>query len=217
MKIRCLQRDGIAPGQRARYVIRWVSAILIGCWLVSHGAPDALSQSENTAEYSVKLAVLYNFTQFVEWPAETFRDANAPLMVCVVGEDPFGADLERELRTRTAGSHRLEMTRVKQGSDLRACHIVFVTAAQKKRTPTILASLGGADTLTVGETKEFTEHGGIISFTIEKNKLRFEINLDAARRTRLKISSKLLALSRIVQSPSPPSASGWSASAHQVM
>jgi len=154
-------------------------------------------------EYPVKLAFLYNFTKFVEWPAASFRDANAPLSICIVGDDPFSTDLEGELRTRKVGGHPVEVKRLKPTDTLSACQIVFVPATAKNQVARIVKSLKGASTLTVGESEGFALLGGIINLTVEENKLRFEINLLAAERAKLKISSKLLSLAKIVKEPEP--------------
>ena len=187
-------------------MIRYLSALSIA-WIFCAAASSGLSQSADNAEYPLKLALLYKFAQFVEWPPDAFPSARSPLVVCVVGEDPFQADLAQELRTRSVGGHRVELTTIKRTSDLRACRLVFITAAEKKHIPAIVANARAANALTVGETKGFAQGGGIISFTIEANKLSFEINIDAARQSRLKISSKLLALAKIVQNESSSSAS----------
>jgi hypothetical protein len=196
--------SGMHPG--GWRLIRRLSAVSI-TWILFIAALPGLSQSVDNAEYPLKLALLYKFAQFVEWPPDAFPNARSPLVVCVVGEDPFQADLKEELRTRSVGSHRVEVAMVKRASDLRACHVVFITAAEKKYARAIVASARAADALTVGETKGFAQDGGIIRFTIDANKLSFEINLDAARQSRLKISSKLLALAKIVQNESSSSAS----------
>jgi len=192
------------PARGGRGFTRQACCFFIAGWLLLNAPPGARSQSEDTAEYPVKLAFLYNFTQFVEWPADAFQDASAPLAICIVGDDPFRADLERELRRRSVGSHPIDLKRVKSSDDLRACHMVFVTASEKKKAASIVASLKGSNTLTVGETKGFAESGGIINLTVEENRLQIEINIDVARQTRLAISSRLLNLAKIVQSASSP-------------
>jgi len=159
----------------------------------------ASGQSEESNEYRVKLAFLFNFARFVEWPADTFRDSGSPLTICVAGDNPFQGEIEESLRGRTAGGHPLAVRVLRANEDPHDCQMIFVRATEKKVTPRILASSKGSSTLTVGEVKGFAERGGIINLTREENQLRFEINIDAAAQTRLKISSKLLALARIVK------------------
>ncbi|MGA2076451.1 MAG: YfiR family protein, partial [Terriglobia bacterium] len=150
------------------------------------------------SEYRVKLAFLYNFAQFVEWPADAFRDPAAPLTICVAGQDPFEGEIGQGLRGRTAGGHLVEIRKLKRDENPRGCHMIFVRAGDRKLAGRLLADLRGSSTLTVGETKGFADLGGVINLVVEENKLRFEINLGAARQTRLKLSSKLLALAKIV-------------------
>lgn len=181
--------------------IRRASFFIIACWLFLNASPNAQSQNEETVEYPVKLACLYNLTKFVEWPPGSYRDAGAPLAICIVGDDPFSADLEEELRTRTVGGHPVAIKTLGTNDTLSTCHIVFVPVAEKNQAARIVRRLKGSSTLTVGETEGFAAQGGIINLTVEENRLRFEINLLAAERARLKISSKLLSLARIVKEP----------------
>lgn len=179
--------------------IRQVSLLLIACGLFFNAATEVRSQDDERMEYPVKLAFLYNFTKFVEWPPDSYRDASAPLRICVAGNDPFSDDLIRELQTRTVGGRRVEIKTLKSSDNLKRCHLVFVPATEKKRAAGIVAGLNGSSALTVGESAGFTGLGGMINFTVEDNKVHFEVNIDAAERARLKISSKLLILARIVK------------------
>jgi YfiR/HmsC-like len=172
---------------------------LVLCYLLG-GLPAGLwAQGEDDAEYKIKLAFLYNFTQFIQWPPDAFQDANAPLMVCVAGTDPFHSEIEQELRGRLVGGHPIEIRKFRSNDQPAACHIIFIPAAEKKLAEKLVPAAKGSSTLTVGEIKGFADMGGVINLTVEQNKLRFEINLEAAMQTRLKISSKLLALAKIVK------------------
>jgi hypothetical protein len=162
-------------------------------------SPKALSQNEVGVEYSVKLGFLYNFTKFVEWPPDSFRDPGAPLAICIVGHDPFRQDLEAELRTRKVGDHPVEVRTQTPNDKLSVCQIVFVPVTEKNQADRILRGLQGSRTLTVGETEGFAVLGGIINLTVEGNNVHFEINRLAADRAGLKISSKLLNMAKIVK------------------
>ncbi len=151
-----------------------------------------------SAEYPLKLAFLYNFAKFVEWPSDSFRSPGAPLAICIVGHDPFRLDIENELRTRLAGGHPVEFLALKPTDKLNACHIVFIPVTEKDQAARIVRSLKGSGALTVGESEGFAVKGGIINFTVEGGNVRFEINRLAADRAGLKISSKLLNLAKIV-------------------
>ena len=161
---------------------------IVVCWLFSNASPKALSLNGESVEYPVKLAFLYNFTKFVEWPADSYRDPGAPLAICIVGHDPFSPDIEDELRTRTVGGHPVEILTLKPTETLSACHMVFVPVTEKDQADRIVRSLKGSSTLTVGETEGFAAMGGIINLTVEGNEVHFEINRLAAERAHLKIS-----------------------------
>ena len=181
-----------------RFLRAFFLAIMAG-WLLWSASPKALSQNEESAEYPVKLAFLFNFTHFVEWPTDSFRDPGAPLVICIVGRDPFRQDLEAELRTRKVGDHSVEVRTQTPNDKLSVCHIVFVPVTEKNQADRILRGLQGSRTLTVGETEGFAVLGGIINLTVEDNKVHFEINRLAADRAGLKISSKRLSIAKIVK------------------
>jgi hypothetical protein len=163
-----------------------------------------MSQGDEDGEYAVKLAFLYNFTQFMQWPAETFRDPVSPFRLCVAGQDPFQAVAERSLGGRTVNGHPIEIRRLRPDDNPNACQLIFVRAGDKKQAEKIIAEVRRSSTVTVGEAEGFADWGGIINLTLDHNKLRFEINLDAATQTRLKISSKLLALAKVVKTERSP-------------
>jgi hypothetical protein len=202
----CLQKQNDGESGRSRHFRAWVdsrriqrvSFFIMACWIFSNASP-ALSVNEENAEYPVKLAFLYNFSKFVEWPPNSYRDPGAPLSICIVGEDPFSPELEIELRTRKVGGHPVEVRRLRQSDLLSACHIIFIPVTEKNQADRIVNGLKGSSTLIVGEIEGFALQGGIINFTVEDNRLHFEVNMLAAERAGLKISSKLLSLARLVK------------------
>ena len=171
---------------------------VIAVWVIASGAPTAYAESLLLREYQIKAAFLYNFVKFVEWPDEALPDPSAPIALCVLGEDPFGVALE-SINDKTVKGRQLMVKRFVGLQDLKVCHILFISPSEEKDLAQILASLKNSSILTVGETEGFTQFGGIISFTMESNKIRFEINEDAAGRAGLKISSKLLNLAKVVR------------------
>jgi hypothetical protein len=152
---------------------------------------------KGTSEYELKAAFLYNFAKFVEWPAGAFSEASAPIVVGVVGDDPFKGSLD-SVEGKSANGHQVSIRRLSASQDLRSCHVLFVSSSERKRLDQIVASLGDASVLTVGEMEGFATNGGMIRLTMEDSKVRFEINAGTARRARLKVSSKLLSLAKRV-------------------
>lgn len=172
---------------------------VVGCLLVlgllgiSLGGPV---QAQTSSEYQVKAAFLYNFAKFVDWPGDAFGHSNAPLVIGVIGDDPFGGALDQAINGKSIGGRSLAVRRLKWDQDPRSCHILFISSSEQKHLPQIIQSLRGASVLTVGDMGQFNQQGGIINFILEASKVRFEINSRGADQARLKISSKLLALAK---------------------
>jgi hypothetical protein len=192
---------GLVRGFIARIAsrgIRRVSSFIIVFWLFSNVFPKVLSASGESVEYSIKLAFLYNFGKFVEWPPDAYRSADSPMAICIVGREPFSPAVEGELATRTVGGHPVKVLTLKTTDKLTVCHMVFIPVTEKGQAEKIVRSLMGSSTLTIGETEGFTVMGGVINLTVDENKVQFEVNQLAARRSGLKISSKLLSLAKTV-------------------
>jgi hypothetical protein len=149
-------------------------------------------------EYKVKAAYLFNFLKFVEYPPESFADSLAPIVIGVVGEDPFGSALPQVVIGKTVQGRDLVIHVYRTGEDLRGAHILFIGASERKRLPAILSSLRGSSVLTVSDAAGFLEAGGMIQFLNENGRVRFAINVEATNRAKLKMSSKLLSLARLV-------------------
>jgi hypothetical protein len=160
----------------------------------------AAAAAPRSSEYTLKAAFLFNFTKFVDWPADTFADEKSPFNLCVLGgDDPFGGSLDEVVANETVNGRPIAVRRAAREADLRGCQMVFLSRAQRDRQPEVLAGLRGSPVLTVGETDRFLADGGLIRFFLEANRLvRFEVNLPAVERTPLKISSKLLRLAKVV-------------------
>ena len=176
-------------------------ACLIAGLLIGFGvraAATAAGSSVPDSERDVKAAFLYNFAKFVEWPPETFSDASSPLVLCVLGDEPLSASLQTTVKGETVDSRRFEVRQLRDPVGARACHVLFIGPAEKGRVPDLLAALPGTGVLTVGGGADFLDRGGMIRLFLEKNRVRFDINLEAAERSHLKLSSKLLRLARAV-------------------
>lgn len=155
--------------------------------------------STHPTEYQVKAAFLYNFAKFVEWPGDVLTDSNDPIKIGVIGDDPFGTDLDETIKGKTVKDRELVIERFHQIQELEFCHILFIGSPERKSLLRILERLKKFCILTVGETEEFTRYGGMIRFLIVENRVRFEINVEAIDQAGLKISSKILKLAKIYQ------------------
>lgn len=154
-------------------------------------------QAQAPSEYQVKAAFLFNFAKFVEWPAAAFRNGQSPITICVIGDDPFGPLIDETVKGQSFANRSFSVRRIKQIPRDDTCQIVFVGAAEQARTE-VGAAIRALPILTVGEDDTTSESSGIINFIIEEQKVRFDINLDAAERAGIKISSKLLKLAKRV-------------------
>lgn len=170
------------------------TAILVGVLAVA--APLATAEVPAATEYEVKAAFLYNFARFVEWPAVALPEAASPIVICILGDDPFGEHIELVTRAKRVNGHPLLVKRFPRTNDLTSCHILFICASEEARLAAVLAALDDLTVLTVGEAPSFTQVGGMIRFLLKDNKVRFEINAHAAERVGLHISSKLLKLAQ---------------------
>lgn len=168
--------------------------VLILC-LAATGSVRADSRAE---EYTVKAAFLFHFSQFVEWPEGTFKEPDSPLVYCTVGEDPFHGALDSTLSGKMAGAHLFQVRHLTRAQEAQGCSVVFIGDEERKQISATLNAVKGSPILTVGESEQFIQEGGMIGFCMEENKIRFNINLEAAERAHLKISSRLLTLSKTV-------------------
>jgi hypothetical protein len=162
------------------------------------GVPAQVSAQDALPEYQVKAAYLFNFLKFVEFPGESFADPLAPIIIGVVGEDPFGNALPQVVVGKTVQGRDLVIHVYRVGEDFRGAHILFISASEKKRLPLILASLRGWSVLTVADTPGFLDAGGMIQFLNENSRVRFAINVGATNQAKLKVSSKLLSLAKAI-------------------
>ena len=159
---------------------------------------STLMAQTTAKEYRIKAAFLFNFAHYVEWPPDTFKEANSPLNYCTVGDDPFEGALDESLNGKSVGTHPLRVQHLKAPENFQGCHIVFIGANENKRVTAILETLKQSPILIVGESNRFVQQGGTVGFLSEENTVRFEVNLDAAQRARLNISATLLSVAKTV-------------------
>jgi hypothetical protein len=185
------------PGISRPTVRRIVLFVVLICGMASPVSP-AWAQLSGTTGYEVKTAFLFNFARFIDWPASSFTSPQSPFTICVLGQDPFGKVLDDTLQGKKIGNRPFAVRRLKDRAEARHCQMVFVSSSESAHLAEIIESVQGANVLLVGEMPGFVASGGTIEFTLEDNHVRFAINTDAADRSGLKFSSKLLALAKIV-------------------
>ncbi|HZF11715.1 MAG TPA: YfiR family protein [Thermoanaerobaculia bacterium] len=186
----------------ARLTGRRPAALLLCGLLAAAAAVGAPPKSDPNVESALKAAVLFNFTKFIDWPADGFPDEKSPFNLCLLGDDPIGASLDAIVVNESWNGRPLAVRRLPRGADPHACQILFFGRTERERqaeNTEVLAGLRGANVLTVGESDRFLAEGGHIRFFLDANRVRFEVNLAAVERTRIKISSKLLRLAKLRQ------------------
>ena len=149
-----------------------------------------------TPEYAVKAAYLYNFAKFTEWPN---TEQPGSLTVCLYGKDPFGGFLDEAVRGKQAHGLPVLIRRLPAGDEhLDGCQVLFFSSTA--RIESALSRLQGRSILTVGESDDFSERGGMIGLVVDHGSVRFDINLAAIAAARLQMSSRLIEIGRVVGS-----------------
>ncbi len=185
-----LNSSGPRRPARGRRPAWWLGLVLLGLCALP-------LRADVPKEYQLKAAFLYNFTKFIEWPPARFADANSPIVIGVLGENPFGGELEKIVRGRTVNGRAILVRTVNNAGEGSAVHLLFVPAGEEPRLPEVAPP--AAAIVTIGESRDFAALGGMITFTRVDDKLRFEINMAAAERRRLKINAQLQKLATVVR------------------
>ena len=169
---------------------------LLGLAYLMLVAPVA-AQRATFDEREVKAVFMFNFAQFVDWPAAAFDSADSPIVIGVLGEDPFGRLLDEVTQGEVVKGRSLMVVRFQRVEDIKACHILFISPSESPMYDEILTALGSRPTLTVGESEDFTRRG-MIRLLTDRNRVRLEINLGVVKAAGLTINSNLLRAARIV-------------------
>lgn len=166
---------------------------LAAAWLILFcGGAEAVAAEAPSREFQVKAAFLYNFVQFVEWPPQAFREPDSPIVIGVLGQDPFGAFLDQLVAGEAVKGRRLVVERYRWIGDVGECHVLFVSGSEGRRAAQIAAALKERSILSVCDWEGLMEQGAMVRFVTERQRVRLRINLDAVRAGGLTISSKLL-------------------------
>ncbi len=160
----------------------------------------ACAERSQEREYAIKAAFLYNFAGYVTWPPGAPNGADEPFLIGVLGADPFGAILDELAASKSLDGRKIAVRRFRSPSDVTPCHILFIGPAGAEQLSAALQKAAAAHALLVADKSNLTPKGIHISF-VENNKVRFEVDPEAAQRAGLKISSKLLRLARVVEQP----------------
>lgn len=176
--------------------IALVRKVLLIAWILA--IPALQAQSSTPTDYDVKAAYLFNFGRFVEWPAHTLSDGTA-FTFCILGRDPFGANLDRLLARETIDGKNIAVKRILTAHEASGCQVLFMGAEQESHVSKVIEELDKEAVLTVSDVPKFSDRGGMIQFVTEGNRVRFSVNLSATQRAGLTLSSDLLKVATSVK------------------
>jgi hypothetical protein len=183
--------------QSTAFCVRWAAAILVG-WMLCWQPCAARGGPVTGREYDVKIGFIYNFAKFVTWPKAALEKDPQTLILCYVAEDPSIKTLYK-LDGKIVKGRKIKVVTCDDDACFEQCHIIFFATHNKENIQKVLKQTKGRSILTIGEVDGFTQWGGIINFFEELNRLRFKVNLTAARREDLKMSSQVLVSAQIVE------------------
>jgi hypothetical protein len=176
--------------------LRWAAVGLV-CGILFLRPGGVACETVIGSEYDVKIGFIYNFVNFVTWPAEAFEKSPGELIFCFASDTP-SADVLYKLDGKPIKGRKIKVIAFRDSACLEESHVIFFATQDKTFIQKVLASIGSRSILTIGEVEGFTRMGGVINFFQEQNRLRFQVNIDAARKVGLKMSSQLLGSARIV-------------------
>jgi hypothetical protein len=174
-----------------------VASIALAVALIATPGITAGTGADVAPDVAVKAALIYNFAKFVEWPG---LPADAPILVCLVGDDGIARALVETVRGQNIGGHGLDVLVLQDSAKWRDCQVLFIADTETRRVAGGLDSIKTVPVLTVSDGKGFSLTGGMIELYVEGGRMRFAINLDAADRSGLHLSSRLLGLAKVVRS-----------------
>ncbi len=172
--------------------------VIAAAWLLVWGSCASGTVLAAPTPAQVEAVFLFNFTQFVDWPPKAFADPSAPIVIGVLGSDPFGAALDEVVRGEVVQGRPLVVHRAQHIEELADSHILFISRSERARLAPVLATLKGSNVLTVSDLDGFATEGGMICFVLTDNKVRLRVNLEATKTAGLTLSSKLLRVAQIV-------------------
>ena len=159
--------------------------------------PSAMAAPNGPQEYQVKAVFLFNFTQFIGWPPATPAEAQTPIVIGILGDDPFGSYLDDTVRGEKVGDRPLVVRRYRHLDDVDDCQILFISRSEAMHFEQIAARLKDRSILTVSDADQSGKRGGIVRFVTEKDRVKLHISVNSAKDAGLTISSKLLRVADI--------------------
>ena len=156
-------------------------------------------QSAKPTEYQLKAADLVAFGRYVEWNARAKPSPEENFDICVLGQDPFGAMLDTQVKGENIGGAPVVAKRITRPQDAVACRVLYIGASEAGQLDSIFAALGNSSVLTVADIPDFIKRGGMIQFVLDESRIRFEINLAVSRRSGMNLSSEMLKVARVVR------------------
>jgi hypothetical protein len=154
--------------------------------------------AQNVTESSLKAAFIYSFAKFTEWPQDVLP-TTGPFTACVLGDSPIRDALERTVKDRQLSGRGVSVLLVQFDGNLRSCHLLYVSGVTPTQIAAIVAAVKGAPVLTISDVDSFAQQGGIAQMFVENGKMRFDLNLEVAKLSRLQLSSKLIVLAARVK------------------
>jgi hypothetical protein len=164
---------------------------------------SSMARAQAATQDQIKAAYMFNFAKFVEWPAEAMSTPASPMNFCALGRSAAADELDSVIDGKSINGHPVRIRHLGRPEDIKGCHLVFLAAGNARQTQQLLQAARGLPVLVVGDAPGFARSGGMIGFIAENGRVLFEVNPGSAEESRLKISSKLLALARIVNHPLP--------------
>jgi hypothetical protein len=167
--------------------------------LAPGSAAGQTSEGVINREYPLKAAYLYNFANYIEWPASAFPSDTSPFTIGVLGSDPFGTILDEVAATKKVHDRRIVIARFANAGQVKPCQILFIASSvSRSQRADAQARLANLPVLVICDSGAEQSPGEVIHFITENNRIRFTVNARLAKQSDLRISSKILALAKTV-------------------
>jgi hypothetical protein len=177
--------------------VRFIAVCMI-CAALALPSQAQTGNSSDSSEYLIKAGFTYNFAKLMQWPASSFPQPDSPIVIGILGNDPFESTLDAVLAGKKVNDRGFVVKHLKWGTDIKGCNILYVSTSEAAHLDEVFHMLKGLPILTIGQMPDFARRGGIINFVLEDDKVRFEVNVEAAKQADINISSRLLALAKII-------------------